>query len=556
VNEKTRLLEKYSTRVYKNRRDHIIQIESGNSMQSITANTRALPGIMTNRGCCYAGCKGVVVGPMKDVCVITHGPIGCGFYSWGTRRNKAVAEEGGQNFVPYCLSTDMQEPDIVFGGEKKLLKAIDEAMEIFHPKCIMICSTCPIGLIGDDVQSVARQTEEKYGIRAIGYSCEGYKGVSQSAGHHIANNGLMRYIIGTGDKRPTAKYSLNILGEYNIGGDAWEEQRVLKRIGYEVVSIFTGDGSYETMKNAHLADLNLVMCHRSINYIAEMMKTKYGIDWLKVNFIGVGATAQSLRDIAAYFGDPELVRRTEEVIADELAATFDDMEYYRGKLKGKTVGIFTGGSRSHHYQNLVEELGMKTVFAGYEFAHRDDYEGRRVIPDIKIDADSKNIEQIAVEADPAAYRERYSGEQLQVLREEDVPIDTYAGMIPEMEPGNMVVDDYNEIETERLLQIYKPDILLSGIKDKYIIQRAGTASRQLHSYDYSGPYAGFKGAVIFARDMTVACYDPAWQLVVPPWRSRPTLRGTLTEAAVQAGKKTGGNGPRTERPGEAMRGEA
>ena len=57
-------------------------------------------------------------------------------------------------------------------------------------------------------------------------------------------------------------------------------------------------------------DLNLVMCHRSINYVAEMMKTKYGTDWLKVNFIGVGSTIQSLRDIAKYFNDPELTART------------------------------------------------------------------------------------------------------------------------------------------------------------------------------------------------------------------------------------------------------
>ena len=93
------------------------------------------------------------------------------------------------------------------------------------------------------------------------------------------------------------------------------------------------------MKNSHLADLNLVMCHRSINYVAQMMKTKYGIDWLKVNFIGVGATCKSLRMIAQYFDDPELIARTEEVIADELSLISDEIEYYKSKLKGKTDTI-------------------------------------------------------------------------------------------------------------------------------------------------------------------------------------------------------------------------
>ena len=527
MDERTRLLDKYSARIYKNRKEHVIQLQEDPAGQEITANTRTIPGIITNRGCCYAGCKGVVVGPLKDCCVITHGPIGCGFYSWGTRRNKAQAEEGGQNFVPYCLSTDMQESDIVFGGEKKLKKAIQEAVEIFHPKCILICSTCPIGLIGDDVQAVARQAETEYGIKCIGFSCEGYKGVSQSAGHHIANNGLMQHIIGTGDKRPAKKYSLNILGEYNIGGDGWEQERILKRIGYEVVSVFTGDGSYETMKNAHLANLNLVMCHRSINYVAEMMHTKYGMDWLKVNFIGVGATIQSLRDIAKYFNDPELARRTEEVIRDELAEILDDMEYYKNKLKGKTAGIFVGGSRSHHYQKLLADLGVETVIAGYEFAHRDDYEGREVLPSLKEDADSKNIETITVEPDEKLYQQRFSQEEIEKLRRE-IPLDTYNGMIRDMQSGHMVVDDYNHFETELLIKLMKPDIFFSGIKDKYVIQKGGTPSRQMHSYDYAGPYAGFKGAVNFAKDITMAMYTNAWAFVTPPWKSDPILVGSLT----------------------------
>lgn len=530
MNERERMLEKYAARVYKNRKDHVIQVDPAVENQSITANTRTVPGIITNRGCCYAGCKGVVVGPLKDCLVITHGPIGCGYYSWGTRRNKAVANEGGQNYVPYCMSTDMQESDIVFGGEKKLEKAIAEAMDIFNPSCIMICSTCPIGLIGDDVQAVARRTEEKYCIKCVGFSCEGYKGVSQSAGHHIANNGLMKYIIGTGDKRPTAKHSINLLGEYNIGGDGWEQERVLKRIGYEVVTVFTGNGSYETMKNAHLADLNLVMCHRSINYVAEMMKTKYGIDWLKVNFIGFGASAQSLRDIAKYFNDPELTARTEEVISDELAQIFEEVEFYKSKLKGKTAGIFVGGSRTHHYQELLRDLGMETVIAGYEFAHRDDYEGREVIPSIKEDADSKNIETLTVQPDPELFQERLGEQEREALRKE-IPLDSYDGMIRVMQGGSMVIDDYNHVETEMAIKLIKPDIFFSGIKDKYIIQKGGTPSRQIHSYDYAGPYAGFRGAVNFARDVTMAIYTSAWAYVTPPWKSTPVLEGVYTGGA-------------------------
>ncbi len=526
MDAKTRILEKYSARVYKNRKEHVITVQDAPSSQSIQANTRAIPGILTNRGCCYAGCKGVVLAPLKDVAVITHGPIGCGFYTWGTRRHKGRVEDG-RNFLEYCLSTDMQEPDIVFGGEKKLKQAIVEAVEIFSPKCVMICSTCPVGLIGDDIHAVAAWAEQEFGIKCIAYSCEGYKGVSQSGGHHIANNGLMRRVIGTGDAAPSKRYAVNILGEYNIGGDGWETSRILKRIGYDIVSVFTGDGSYEELTNAHTANLNLVQCHRSINYIAEMMKTKFNIDWIKVNFIGVGATIKSLRDMAAFFVDQELIDRTEAVIQDELAEIFEDVEYYKGKLKGKTAGIFVGGSRSHHYQNLLADFGVETVIAGYEFAHRDDYEGRDVIPDIKEDADSKNIEQITVTADSEKYHVFLSDEQLEKLKGQ-IPIEQYSGMINEMKNGAVVVDDFNHFETEELLRYLKPDLFFSGIKDKYILQKSGVVSRQMHSYDYSGPYAGFRGAVNFAKDVAMSLYAPAWGFVTPPWKNTPTLTGSLT----------------------------
>ena len=228
---------------------------------------------------------------MSDNAIIVHGPIGCSFYTWGTRRHKQVESdrhgEHADSYIEYCFSTDMQESNIVFGGEKKLKQSIIECMEIYKPKMISICSTCPVGLIGDDIHAIAKWAREEYpGLMCVAFSCEGYKGVTKSAGHHIASNQLIRFIIGTGDHKPESRFSVNILGEYNIGGDGWETERILNRCGIEVVSAMTGTSSYRDIKNAHLADLNLVHCYRSINYVADMMKDNYGMDWIKVNFIG------------------------------------------------------------------------------------------------------------------------------------------------------------------------------------------------------------------------------------------------------------------------------
>lgn len=519
------MLLPYPDKVRKNRIKHIIRVNPEESCQQIEANTRTVPGIISQRGCAYAGCKGVVVGPIKNMVTITHGPVGCGYYSWGTRRNKARADDDTppeKIYSSLCFITDMQEPDIVFGGEKKLAKMIDEVFEIFRPPAINICATCPIGLIGDDLGAVAKAASERHGIPVLAYNCEGYKGVSQSAGHHIANNVLMERVIGTGDgvKKPD-KYVINILGEYNIGGDSWEIERILHDIGYTVQGVLTGDSSYEEIQNLHIANLNLVMCHRSINYIAEMMEEKYGIPWLKINFIGVEATRRSLRDMALVTGDEAIIKRTEEVIAREEARIMPVIEHYRKICEGKTAFAFVGGSRSHHYQYLLKDLGMEVVVAGYEFAHRDDYEGRQVIPTIKTDADSKNIPDLDIQPDPELYQEAHVHLNLSKEKFDEVcskvQLGYYEGMYPDMHAGNLMIDDCNHYEAERLVKELKPDLFFAGVRDKYIAQKMGIPAKQLHSYDYSGPYAGFNGAANFARDVADALTTPAWKFITPPW---------------------------------------
>lgn len=513
----------YPNKVAKKRLKHMV-VKSDCESPEIEANVRTIPGIITQRGCCYAGCKGVVIGPIGDMVHIVHGPIGCSYYAWNTRRNMFRSREDGQNYLNYCFSTDMQDSDVIFGGEKKLRQAIQEAYDIFKPKAISVHATCPVGLIGDDIQAVARDMTQKTGTLVIAFNCEGYKGVSQSGGHHIANNKLFEQVVGKDDsKHVEEKFVVNILGKYNIGGDAWEIERVFAKCGIRILSTFSGDGSIDEMRRSHQANLNLVMCHRSINYMAEMMETAFGIPWIKVNFIGVRGMVKSLRKVAKYFDDPELDRKVEEVIAEEESQAEQLISVHRDRLKGKTAMLFVGGSRAHHYQELFGDLGMETTVAGFEFAHRDDYEGRHIIPTLKPDADSRNIEELKVEPDKTRFRPRISPQRMEELTSEQL-LGAYEGMIPDMNQGAMIIDDVSHLELEELILSFKPDIVCSGIKDKYIIEKFGVPSKQLHNYDYSGPYAGFRGAVNFAEDVDMMINNPAWKLIHAPWDVEPTLR--------------------------------
>ena len=526
---KAKMLEKYPPKVARKRSKQILINEAmENTTPEITANVRTIPAIITMRGCTYAGCKGVIMGPTSDIVNLVHGPIGCSFYAWLTRRNQSsYTGENNENFITYCMSTDMQDSDIIFGGEKKLAAAIQEAYDLFHPKGIAVFATCPVGLIGDDIHAVAKKMKEKFGdCNVFAFSCEGYKGVSQSAGHHIANNQVFTHLVGKSTTEKTDKYKINLLGEYNIGGDGFEIDRILKKCGITNIATFSGNSTYDQFASANQADLSCVMCHRSINYVADMLETKYGIPWIKVNFIGAEATAKSLRKIATYFGDQDLIDKVEAVIAEEMPAVDAAVKDVLPRTTGKTAMIFVGGSRAHHYQELFKEMGMKTISAGYEFAHRDDYEGRQIIPDLKVDADSRNIEEIEVEPDPVLFKPRKTEAEIEALEKAGFAFKDYEGIIPDMEKDTLIVDDLNQYEAEKLVELMKPDLFCAGIKEKFSIQKLGIPMKQLHSYDSGGPYAGFVGAINFYNEIDRLVNSRVWSFMKAPWQENPELSAT------------------------------
>jgi len=195
----------------------------------------------------------------------------------------------------------------------------------------------------------------------------------------------------------------------------------------------------------------------------------------------------------------------------------------RSRCEGKTAMLFVGGSRAHHYQMLFAEMGMKTVAAGYEFAHRDDYEGRHVLPTIKVDADSRNIEELEVHPDPGLYREPLSAGAKSALKAKGILMNGYEGLMPDMAEGALIIDDLNHHEAEVLIDKLKPALFCAGIKEKYVIQKSGVPMKQLHNYDYSGPYAGFQGAVNFYREIDRMVNATPFTLTKAPWQESPEL---------------------------------
>src|ERR1035441_3577677 len=75
-------------------------------------------------GCAFDGAK-IALQPITDAAHLVHGPIACEGNSWDGRG----AKSSGPRLYRTGFTTDIDERDIVFGGEKHLYQAIKEIVE-------------------------------------------------------------------------------------------------------------------------------------------------------------------------------------------------------------------------------------------------------------------------------------------------------------------------------------------------------------------------------------------------------------------------------------------
>ena len=433
-----------------------------------TCNMASVPGAVTQRSCVYGGAR-VVLMPITDAIHLVHGPIGCASCTWDIRGSRS----SGEDLYKKGFSTNLQEKDIVFGGEKKLFDTIIELNGIYNPAAIFVYSTCVVGLIGDDLKSVCREAGKITKCRIVPVQSEGFRSFNKSFGHQLACDAMLDQLIGTGkmeksaldQKSPvsTQKNSptLNIVGEFNVAGDLWVIQPLIEKMGITVQSTITGDSCVEQIANAHRADLNIVQCQKSSNYLARQMEQKYSIPHLKVNFFGIEDTAKSLLLIADFFQDqhPEIREIADKIIETEINKVRSEISHYKTRLTGKRVAVYVGGNKAWSLIRAFEELGMKVIMTGTQNGLPEDY--RRIMETVS--------------------------------------------------EGTLVVDDANSIELAKLLKKYHPDLIVSGAKEKYMAHKLGIPFCDFN-HDRISSFASFQGFINFAKEVDRAVSSPVWKL--------------------------------------------
>ncbi len=307
-----------SIQILKERKKQIYQ--KGEEAFNIECGKKSLAGSVSQRACVFCGSR-VVLYPIADALHLIHGPIGCASYTWDIRG----ALSSGPQLHRMSFSTDLQENDIIFGGEKKLYQALVKLIDMYNPNAAFVYATCIIGIIGDDIDSVCKRVTEEKGIPVLPVHSEGFKGTKKD-GYKAACEALSQ-LVGTGAIENKSKYSLNIMGEFNIAGEAWTIKKYYEKMGLEVSAIFTGDGRVEKIKSAHGAKLNVVQCSGSMLHLAQIMEKKYGIPYIRVSYFGIEDMSKALYDVADFFKDNlQIMKQTRELVREKIKAIYPEIK--------------------------------------------------------------------------------------------------------------------------------------------------------------------------------------------------------------------------------------
>lgn len=385
-----------------------------------------------------------------------HGPIGCASYTWDIRGSLSSGSELYRN----SFSTDLKERDIIFGGEKKLAKAIDELVEKYNAKLVFVYSTCVVGVIGDDLEAVCKTAAQKHGIEVLPVQSSGFIG-NKSMGYRAACDTLLR-LIDPGEKKIIKENKfINYLGDFNLAGEAWIIKKYLQRIGIDVNVAFTGDSSYQKLKTAPEASLNIIQCAGSMYYLAGKMQELYNIPYMQISFLGLEDTANSLRKIAAFFEDEEIMNQAEKLIKEEVFSTKPKIDFYREKLKGKRAAVYVGGGfKAISLIKQFREIGIEVVMIGTQTGRKEEYE---IINNL-------------------------------------------------VEDGTVVLDDANPSELEQFMIEKGAHLLVGGVKERPLAYKLGLAFID-HNHERKHPLSGFVGAVNFAQEVYSAVCSPVWDYV-------------------------------------------
>ncbi|HIH94066.1 TPA: AAA family ATPase [Methanosarcina acetivorans] len=332
-----------------------------------TQSPTPLPSRPPLYGCAFSGAATATF-QVSDAATVLHGPrscthitadaLACSFLRGGGINAGEVKQ------VPGLLPTDMEEEDVIFGGIEKLERKIEEALSAGW-QTVFVVSTCPGGIIGDDVKRATSRVETRFpGARVIPVPVEGVLTGDFSTG---LLEGYKRVADLIDPSVTPEKGLVNIIGERSFSLREEEHFRtiegLIKKLGYGVNCRFLKGADTLSLRSFKKAEINMLACDDpETRALQAYLSDRFGLEFFELPFpVGFRESSLWVKALTARLlpgEDPSpLLEEQEELYRAGVVK-------YAPQLSGKRVLVVSYTEDIGWVLDTIRDLGMEIVKVG------------------------------------------------------------------------------------------------------------------------------------------------------------------------------------------------
>ena len=295
-------------------------------------------------GCAFAGTLCITLS-IDGLATVLHAPRDCAHYAVqmvtnAMRRSFTNGDIPIRPFArPNVKCTDMDDSDMIFGSLSSLESDVNDMIEAGN-KVIAVVTSCPSGIIGEDVEGmVARISAVHPDVTIIPMIEDGNIRGDYMQGATDACIALMRSLSKKGTEK---ERSVNLVGMKTFGINTLENVRfiseILERMGIKMNCTCVADTDVDSIRNIPKAELCVLMTPDTIAVqTMRFMSDEFGLKAAEnIARPGMRETELLVRELGDHFGEKE---RAEEIITEIRKEFNERLKPLRKDLGGKKLYI-------------------------------------------------------------------------------------------------------------------------------------------------------------------------------------------------------------------------
>lgn len=311
---------------------------------------------------------------ITDAAIIVHGPRSCAhlmsasmdYYDLSSsRRNGKALNRSIQHRI---VTTDMDDSVTIFGGVKKLESVIRQKVKEGW-KTVFVVTTCASGMIGDNVEPVAKRIEKEFpdtSVKVI--NADGNITGEFDQGYLDA----FSEIVDLADRGVPAEADMvNLLGErdffiYNRDSNFKMAEELLGRLGLRVNCRLVSKTNYTSIRALKRGALNIKAQDDQLSKrMGDIVNERLGIETFGLPLpVGLKETERWMTELSRRVDRGEVVAKAMDDLRSEYRS---GLSRVRPSLEGKKVIVYLRFTQDAGWLlDLLQDLGMSIQMIGMD----------------------------------------------------------------------------------------------------------------------------------------------------------------------------------------------